>query len=451
MEEVTETPPTLRCNICDKSFENLSPLATSSIGNGTGVPDLSRALAIPSANPSVLATRQTDATRHIQYSVPANPDPALSSSLDNVARSLESEVSSSMLPEYHLVQYDSAVAMTLSDSVAQSSSAAIPSATYQPPLSQASSDKHTQSPSAYVPQSGGAGWPINFSSLEYMDALNLVERLCKAFGPRNIQPSLNKSYLLCKLRFYPNMMLSGDPPPFIHRNYGYGIDAPAQAAKPAPLKNCANIILWYSKKDNDNIKFIWRTVKAETERLLEEHESYNDEDAVAALQAMTLYLLLRISEDNKEVTNFDILLIKTMIMIATRVNRRFPNYNKAFPSRMPSWEDWMLAESLRRTVTVLCLIELLFEMYSVIGFQKYDGSLLAGLSLPCGRELWRASTRTEWESKYTAQQDREAGTKDLTYKDLTNVQLQVEGTLNPWLSQLDDFGTLVMAAAGIQP
>lgn len=89
-------------------------------------------------------------------------------------------------------------------------------------------------------------------------------------------------------------------------------------------------------------------------------------------------------------------------------------------------------------------------MYSIIGLQGYDGSLLASLSVPCAKKMWGASTRTEWENEYRTQEHMPGGTKDLTYKDLTNPQFQVEGTLDPWLSQLDDFGTLVIAAANIQ-
>lgn len=45
-----------------------------------------------------------------------------------------------------------------------------------------------------------------------------------------------------------------------------------------------------------------------------QYSKYGDEDAVAALQAITMYFLLRISEDNEDVTNFDVPLIYTMIV-----------------------------------------------------------------------------------------------------------------------------------------
>jgi hypothetical protein len=42
--------------------------------------------------------------------------------------------------------------------------------------------------------------------------------------------------------------------------------------------------------------------------------NYNDWSAVAAFQAICLYFLLRVSEKNEDVTNFDIPLIETMIV-----------------------------------------------------------------------------------------------------------------------------------------
>ena len=90
------------------------------------------------------------------------------------------------------------------------------------------------------------------------------------------QLSLSRSYLLCTLRSYPHMMISHQSlPPFIHPYYGYGgntsrneIDTHQYGL--APLNNCAAIVKWYSAKNQDNIGFIWGTIRMEQERLLAE-------------------------------------------------------------------------------------------------------------------------------------------------------------------------------------
>ncbi|TVY42537.1 hypothetical protein LOCC1_G005463 [Lachnellula occidentalis] len=273
------------------------------------------------------------------------------------------------------------------------------------------------------------------------------------------QLSLSRSYLICTLRSYPHMMISHQSlPPFIHPYYGYGVSSSGNEIDShqyglAPLNNCAAIVKWYSVKNKDNIKFIWGTIRAEQERLLAEYSNYSDQDAVAALQAITVYFLLRISEDNEKVTNFDIPLIYTMVCddeqeIAMRVKNVFRKYDN--PSIRVTWEDWILAESLRRTMIVLFLIDLLFDIASPLHSYKCDGSLLRELALPCGKALWKASSREEWETEYALQRSKAYGRRQLTYGDLVNFHDREEGTLDPWLSQLDDFGTLVMSATSVQ-
>ncbi|CZR68147.1 uncharacterized protein PAC_18046 [Phialocephala subalpina] len=519
MEDMTEMGPTLRCSICDKSFDNrksqlrhasycrkarsrvtsrkkactactkaktrcdaasskcsrclaknitcfYTPGASSSTGpiasppsNHISALDSSTVLTLASEEPSGnLVSEGSKSSTTIRDPAPAHTD-LVSSSLNTVEWIFESAGPASTSTDSQIANYANAITTSYSDSHGSTEPVAVPGAATS--LSQSLEIDYGAKEPPQETCDREFDLHTAFSNLGSINALELqqfIPKVPKAFAPRsfqNDQLSLNRRFVLCTLRSYPSMMLSGDPPPFIHRYYGYGVDTSAgnlttQVARPAPLKNCANIVLWFTKKDKDNIRFIWNTIKAETERLLKELWTESDQDAVAALQAMTLYFLLRISEDNEEVTSFDIQLIQTMIRIAIRVNVRFPNYNKPFETGLAKWEDWMLAESLRRTVTVLCLIELLFEVYSVIGLHKYDGNLLAGLSLPCGRNLWKASTRTEWETEYTTQRDRAVGTRNFTFKDLTSPQFQAEGTLDSWLTQLDDLGNLVVAAASIK-
>lgn len=98
-------------------------------------------------------------------------------------------------------------------------------------------------------------------------------------------------------------------------------------------------------------------------------------------------------------------------------------------------------------MTVLKLLELLFDVCSSVLSYNCDGSRM---SLPCGRDIWRASTSTEWSNAYVAGKSvAKDGERQLTYKDLLNIGSRRDDTLDSWLSQLDDFGTLVMAAASM--
>lgn len=153
--------------------------------------------------------------------------------------------------------------------------------------------------------------------------------------------------------------------------------------------------------------------------------------------------------------------------IGKKVNFLVTKYNTPSASSIPKWEDWVLAESFRRyeptsllqrsicfsltatcrTLTVVLLVDLLFDMSSC--FPVY-GSLIDLVSLPCPKALWEASTEAEWERQYIAMCEREDDKKFQTYADLMRDH-RVEGAFDKWLSQLDSLGTVVMAAASLQP
>jgi hypothetical protein len=183
-------------------------------------------------------------------------------------------------------------------------------------------------------------YSIDFSSLEVLNPLGIepVLRAPRAFWPKRVryqQLSLNRKYVICTLSTYPHIMLPGKGmPPFIHPQCPvkrFGQDGRvAQTSLPGPLATCAGIIAMWSVKNKNNSVFIWRAIRTEQERLSEEVNStliymmederltstqcskYNDWNAVAALQAICIYFLLRLSEKDDDATDFDIPLILTM-------------------------------------------------------------------------------------------------------------------------------------------
>ncbi|KAF5867949.1 uncharacterized protein Bfra_007144oa [Botrytis fragariae] len=265
----------------------------------------------------------------------------------------------------------------------------------------------------------------------------------KAFVLRklsNNQFSLNRSYILCTLPTYPSMLLPSNDdglPPFIHPHFNN------RKALPAPLATCANLIQWISVKNEDNVLFIWGCIRMEIDRICTQYTTYNSEDSVAALHAITIYFLLRISEDNEKATNFDVPLISTMIKVSMYVAHLAEDLQN---EGVPSWKEWALAESTRRTIIILFFIDLFFDVSSSVPEYRCDGNRLKYMTLPCSRKLWRATTNEAWENEYT---NSMRGIR-LTYGDLINSRTRPEDRrLDGWLSQLDEFGMLVLAAASL--
>lgn len=118
--------------------------------------------------------------------------------------------------------------------------------------------------------------------LSRLEALNRlvtqpVLRAPRSFRPRQVryrQLSLNRKFVICTLSAYPHMLLPGKGmPPFIHPRcliQGSDPDGHVAQALPGPLATCAGIVALWSVKNRTNSVFVWRAIRAEQERLLEE-------------------------------------------------------------------------------------------------------------------------------------------------------------------------------------
>jgi hypothetical protein len=104
-----------------------------------------------------------------------------------------------------------------------------------------------------------------------------------------------------------------------------------------------------------------------------------------------------------------------------------------------------LLTSCNSTLIVLFIVDILFDYAILLHPHTCDGSDLLRLPLPCGRDLWQARSRSDWQREYALK----AAGKQLTYGDLLDSRFRTDRTLDSWLEQLDDFGTLVMAAASL--
>jgi hypothetical protein len=74
--------------------------------------------------------------------------------------------------------------------------------------------------------------------------------------------------------------------------------------------------------------------------------------------------------------------------------------------------------------------------------------------LPCGKNLWRAQTKSEWVKEYTAQSNLQSKRNEQrpTFGDLLQHDSELnhsDNSLEYWLGQVDDFGTLIIASANL--
>lgn len=264
------------------------------------------------------------------------------------------------------------------------------------------------------------------------------------------QSSLLTKYIISTLCSYSRMNIGeGQLPPFIHP------EGVRQGKKLMPcsmldrLTACSAITTWWSKNTEDR-KFMWNVIRMEQERLFEECVGgvYDDWQAVVALQAICVYLLLRLVESDEEKTTFDIPLIRTMSKITARVQGLTAKYSNLCDGDS-AWEHWILVESLRRTLIVILIIGYLFDMTP--GYEQLDcadDKYLLEMLLPSTASLWNANTREEWQQKYIDGKSRSR--QQRCVGDLFRHAEQLGGAesgLESWLGDVDGLGTLVIAVA----
>jgi hypothetical protein len=272
----------------------------------------------------------------------------------------------------------------------------------------------------------------------------------KAFIPKGIRCSLISKYMMNTIRRYPAMMLGGSSaPPFIHGVCLVNKAKHTHMSGPGPLLRCAGLVeLWTSKTAN-NSQYLWRMMRWEQQRICDEVDQYEDMIAVNALQAITIYFLLRVGSLDDEDADFDVPLIQTMTKIAQRVQGITSNYrNPALPTFI-SHDDWVIVESLQRTIAALFIIEFLFDITPGMGSNRCDsGKLWSEMLLPSAKPLWEAKTREGFEREYRALggDERPFYGELLRHSELRGARAQL---LDRWMTQVDEFGTLVINVASV--
>jgi hypothetical protein len=281
----------------------------------------------------------------------------------------------------------------------------------------------------------------------------LVPKGPKAFWPRGLkwrQLSLVRKSVLSTLRKFPKMMLSdSDMPPFISHMWMAEEKRFAESSQPGPLSRCAGIMALWSTKNRNNKHYIWKIVRLEQERLSEESVSNNDWNAVTALQAITIYFLLRISAGDDEETDFDVPLIQTMTKLLQRVKGFTVKYCDPASTAYPTWEGWTLVESVRRTISTFFIIDFLFDITPGIGKAGCNTAKnWSEMLLPSAKQLWAAKTRLKWEQDYRSlDNDRRPTFGELLKHD--SIDSKCETLLEQWIGQVDEFGSLVINAASL--
>ncbi|KAK4865397.1 hypothetical protein LT330_009508 [Penicillium expansum] len=258
-----------------------------------------------------------------------------------------------------------------------------------------------------------------------------------------------KSYVLTMLRH-------NSLPPFIHPSLVYA------EFSMEPLVNCINLVHMISGEMKGNRKLFWRNVRMECERLCNEGPTLSKWELLAAMQALAIYIIIRLDDGETEYNGFDTLLIAAVTVVAQNLTKR--DIAGKF-SLDGSWKDWLFEESRRRLSIIYKVFNMLFYFEPATMCNLPTDLVLA--PLPAKKQLWEAENEATWKSE--SRREGEVQTEfGLTGSgDLVKLGENHRGTVmvhtsitenNParttasweeWCEGMDGFGGLVMLAASM--
>ncbi len=121
---------------------------------------------------------------------------------------------------------------------------------------------------------------------------------------------IGRTFLVQSIESYATLLAASTLPLFIHP-----ISLPTQGpslVSSAPLEICKSITSLYANKTAATSPFIWRTIKMEKDRFMEELEGADKWTTLSMLQATALYILLRIFDQDALSVDFDHELVHVM-------------------------------------------------------------------------------------------------------------------------------------------
>jgi hypothetical protein len=118
------------------------------------------------------------------------------------------------------------------------------------------------------------------------------------------------AFLIQSIKSYATLLANSTLPPFIH-SICLPIQGPSLPSS-APLEICKSIISLYASKTAATSPFIWRSITMEKDRFMKEFEDADEWTTLSMLQAISLYIFLRMYDPDSFSVDFDRELICAM-------------------------------------------------------------------------------------------------------------------------------------------
>ncbi|KIW48328.1 hypothetical protein, variant [Exophiala oligosperma] len=282
----------------------------------------------------------------------------------------------------------------------------------------------------FFPSDPYASWSV------YGDAEKWVMQ--PIYMPSSVSQT-HASRVVRMLRSFPRMMLRRETfPPFIHTHQGHDL--------PEPIANCMSIAQIFCSRNTVNGAFVWRTIRAEQDRLVREMHRFSAKDLLAALQAYFVYMIMR-AEDDTGYTSRDVEMISSMKALCA-VYLDHCGIEDLVPEsrndRTTTWSLWAFKEGRRRSLLIYYLINRVFNIF--IGHDCPLTNNFMALPLPSPRHAWEARSDSVWSAAYA---DSFETDRLMTFGDLVKETRFSTKRLDEWHCSIDYLGLILESAADL--
>lgn len=231
-------------------------------------------------------------------------------------------------------------------------------------------------------------------------------------------------------------------PPFIHPAF--------QTVPSPPLSTCLSLIRTCEKPLPGSEGVVAEVLQREMNKLYEQHGTYDDTSLLAAFQAYLVHILVFYNRLDQDADPFLRQAIMHLQEIACSCSARGLVCSAEQRGARPSWEAWLVAETKRRTLFTMYLLDNMLTAKD--GLPTFLGTELRGLPAPAGKSLWQAPARSDWEKAYNLHLAEwpEGGLRidelwvipaDMDEPSVIERRRRVD----QWLEGVDEFGTMMYA------
>jgi hypothetical protein len=183
-----------------------------------------------------------------------------------------------------------------------------------------------------------------------------------------------------------------------------------------------------------------------------QYQSFDETNLLAALQALSIYILLLLfpSNDQTALPILDKDMFQQIRQIVYHVASSGLVLAEESSHARPSWEAWLHITTKRRAVLTLYLIHWSYSVYHSL--PSFDCRDLGFMPAPSAKYLWQASDRKQWEALYNrwlAQWDE----SDYYQWEFFDIPPGVRMTdrAEMWLEDADEFGMIFIAIGEAHP